>query len=48
LDEIFNSSELEEAFDTIFDKSDFNLKELGKHELSEIFSRFSSEISMAL
>ena len=48
LDEIFNSSELEEAFDTIFDTSDFNLKELGKHELSEIFSRFSSEISMAL
>lgn len=48
LDEIFNSSELSEAFDTIFDKSDFNLKELGKHELSEIFSRFSSEISMAL
>ena len=48
LDEIFNSSELEEAFDTIFDKSDFNLKELGKHELSEIFSRFSSEISKAL
>ncbi len=48
LDEIFNSSELENAFDTIFDKSDFNLKELGKHELSEIFSRFSSEISMAL
>ena len=48
LDEIFNSSELAEAFDTIFDKSDFNLKELGKHELSEIFSRFSSEISMAL
>lgn len=48
LDEIFNSSELEEAFDTIFDKSDFNLKELGKHELSEIFSRFSSEISTAL
>lgn len=48
LDEIFASSELEEAFDTIFDKSDFNLKELGKHELSEIFSRFSSEISMAL
>lgn len=48
LDEIFNSSKLSEAFDTIFDKSDFNLKELGKHELSEIFSRFSSEISMAL
>lgn len=48
LDEIFNSSELSEAFDTIFDKSDFNLKELGKHELSEIFSRFSSEISTAL
>ena len=48
LDEIFNSSELEEAFDTIFDKSDFNLKELGKHPLNEIFSRFSSEISMAL
>lgn len=48
LDEIFNSSELSEAFDTIFDKSDFTLKELGKHELSEIFSRFSSEISMAL
>jgi hypothetical protein len=48
LDEIFNSSELEEAFDTIFDKADFDLKELGKHELSEIFSRFSSEISMAL
>ncbi len=48
LDEIFSSSELEEAFDTIFDKSEFNLKELGKHELSEIFSRFSSEISMAL
>ena len=48
LDEIFSSSELEKAFDTIFDKSDFNLKELGKHELSEIFNRFSSEISMAL
>jgi len=48
LNEIFASSELEQAFDTIFDKSDFNLKELGKHELSEIFNRFSSEISMAL
>lgn len=49
LDAIFNSSEeLEKASSTIFDKSDFNLKELGKHELSEIFNRFSSEISMAL
>lgn len=48
LDEIFNSNELEEACETIFDKADFNLKELGEHELSEIFSRFSSEISIAL
>ena len=48
LNEIFNSDELEGAFETIFDKADFNLKELGRHELSEIFNRFSSEISMAL
>lgn len=48
LNEIFNSDELEGAFETIFDKADFNLKELGTHQLAEIFNRFSSEISMAL
>ena len=48
LDEIFDSSSLEDVFSTIFDKSDFNFKELGKHPLSEVFGRFSSEISMAL
>ena len=46
--QIFDSGIVEDVFETIFDKAEFNLKEAGKHELSEIFGRLSSEISMAL
>lgn len=46
---LFRSTEiLDEVKTTIFDKSPFDLEELGKHPLSEIFSRFSSEIRIAL
>lgn len=47
-EQIFDSGAIEDVFETIFDKAEFNLKEAGKHELSEIFGRLSSEISMAL
>lgn len=49
INKIFNSTNIiEDAFETIFDNAEFNLKEAAKHGVSEIFGRFSSEIKMAL
>ena len=49
INKIFNSTNIiENAFETIFDNAEFDLKEAAKHGVSEIFGRFSSEIKMAL
>lgn len=46
--DIFEGEAITDSFSTIFDKSTVDLKEAGKRPVTEILSRFSTEIQMAL